>query len=73
MEINYYEIVVKLVDGQLVGRLRFGTTTGVHESNLYTIPELSQLILDWRHNQLQGSFAAGYTLAKDHAYHLVQE
>lgn len=73
MEINYYEIVVKLVDGKLVGRLRFQSCDTVHESDLYTIPELNEVIVNWRHNQLNGSFAAGYTLAADHAYNLVQE
>ena len=73
MEINYYEIVIKQVNGQVCGRIRFQSCDVVHESELYSIPELSEVILNWRHNQLKGSFAVGYTLAAGHAYHLVQE
>lgn len=74
IEVQYYEIVIKHDDeGNIAGYIQFESCGTVHRSNIYSIPELNGILVAWRHNELKGSFAAGYSLAKDHGFQLVQE
>ena len=71
--VNYLEIVIKVYHDEPVARLRYTLNNEVHESALYSLQEINNVLVLWRMNELQGSFAFGHTLAKDFQFQIVGE
>lgn len=74
MEVKFFTIELQGYYGKIVGRLQFiNANKEREESALYNLEELTNVIYNWRNNQLVGSFAIGTTLAKDVGFQLVQK
>ncbi len=70
--VRYIEIVLSPYHYAIVGRIRFEDEGELIESSLYSIGEINNILALWRDNALQGSFAIGYTLAKDYSFQIVE-
>jgi hypothetical protein len=70
--IDYYEIVLGIHHKDIVGRVRYAVDSVAYESNLYSIPELNNLLTLWRMGELCGSFGIGHKLAKDAAFQIME-
>lgn len=70
--VNYYEIVIKTYHNDIVARIRFTADNEVHETALYSLPEINNILTLWRMAELQGSFAIGYKLADNANFQFVE-
>lgn len=70
--INYYEIVVKIYHDEPVARLRYYYGNEIIESNLFSIPEINNVLVLWRANELQGGFGI-HQLSENALFQIVQE
>jgi len=68
----YYEIVVKLYHDEIIGRLRYVMHGELQESALYSLPELNNLLVLWRHNELSGTFGV-HPLSPTATFQIVTE
>lgn len=74
MEVKFFTIELQVYSGKIVGRLQFiNANKETEQTSLYNLEELTNVIYNWRNNQLVGSFAIGTTLAKDAGFQLVQK
>lgn len=71
--VNYLEIVITVYHGEPCARLRYVLNNEVHESALYSLQEINNVLVLWRMNELQGAFAIGHTLAKNFQFQIVGE
>lgn len=69
--VNYLEIVIKVYHGEPWACLRYTLNNEVHESALYSLQEINNIIALWRMGKLQGSFTTGHELAKDFQFQIV--
>ena len=69
--VNYFEVVLSTYHDTVVARIRFTADGAVHESALYSIPEINNIITLWCMGELCGSFAIGYNLASDYSFQMV--
>ncbi len=69
--VNYFEVVLSAYHDDVVARIRFTADGAVHESALYSIPEINNIITLWRMGELLGSFAMGYNLASNYSFQMV--
>lgn len=72
-EVNYIEIVISTYHGDINARIRYTINNQLHESALYSLREINNIIVLWRMGELSGSFAIGHTLVKDFQFQLVTE
>lgn len=72
MKIQYYEIVIKQYHNEPIARLRYHYGNEIIESNLYSIPEINNILALWRMGKLQGSFGV-QPLAENALFQIVQE
>ena len=69
--VNYFEVVLSTYHDSVLARIRFTANGAVHESALYSIPEINSIITLWRMGELCGSFAMGYNLASNYSFQMV--
>ena len=69
--ISYFEVVLSAYHDDVVARIRFTADGAVHESALYSIPAINNIITLWRMGELCGSFAMGYNLASNYSFQMV--
>lgn len=67
----YFEVVLSTYHDSVVARIRFTADGAVHESALYSIPEINNIITLWRTGELCESFAMGYNLAWYYSFQMV--
>ena len=72
MKIEYYEIVIKQYHNDIVARIRYSLGDYVHESALYSVPEINNILALWRMGELCGSFGIGDTLSPNATFQMVQ-
>ena len=70
--VHYFEIVLSTYHDSVVARIRFTADGAVHESALYSIPEINNLITLWRMGEMCGSFAVGYNIASNYSFQMVE-
>ena len=71
-EVNYYEIVIKKHHDDVVGFIRYAIDDEMFESQMHSIPELSNVLTLWRMGKLLGTFGV-HPVAKDAAFQLMEE
>lgn len=69
--INYFEVVLSTYHDSVVARIQFTADGVVHESALYSIPEINNIVTLWRMGEMRGSFAVGYNLASNYSFQMV--
>lgn len=69
--VNYFEVVLSTYHDSVVARIRFTAGGAVHESALYSIPAINNIITLWCMGELRGSFAVGYNLASNYSFQMV--
>lgn len=70
-EVNYYEIVIKKHHDDVVGFVRYAIDGEMFESQLHSIPELSNVLTLWRMGKLLGTIGV-HPVAKDAAFQLME-
>lgn len=70
--VKYYEIVIKQYHTDLVARIRYSLGDELIESQLYSIPEINNILQLWRMNELCGSFGL-HQLAQNAQFQIVEE
>lgn len=70
--VNYFEVVLSTYHDSVVARIRFTADGAIHESALYSIPEINNIITLWSMGELLGGFAIGYNLASDYSFQMVE-
>lgn len=70
--VHYFEIVLSTYHDSVVARIRFTADGAIHDSVLYSIPEINNIITLWRMGELLGGFAIGYNLASDYSFQMVE-
>lgn len=70
--VYYFEVILSTYHDSVVARIRFTADGAIHESALYSIPEINNIITLWRMGELCGSFAMGYDLASDYSFQMVE-
>ena len=70
-EVNYYEIVIKKRHDDVVGFVRYAIDGEMFESQLHSIPELSNVLTLWRMGKLLGTIGV-HPVAKDAAFQLME-
>jgi len=76
VELGYYEIVFYSRFANQYGRIRFLKTEdkeSIEESQLYTVPELNEILSAWKREELMGSFGIGYKITGNTSFQLIQE
>lgn len=71
-EVNYYEIVIKKNHDDIAGFIRYAIDGETFESQMHSIPELSNVLTLWRMGKLLGTFGV-HPVAKDAAFQLMEE
>lgn len=72
-QIDYFEIVCKVVSGCPMFRIRFLHNMEIEESGWLHASELTATIMYWRRVELKGSFGIDTILADDARFSLTEE
>lgn len=69
--VTHYQLRCVQFHDETVAALRFESPTGIQASELYSLPEIANVLANWRNGWLKGSFGVGTILAENATFDLV--
>ena len=69
--LKHYEIILKRYHNETVARVAYTCNGEFHESQLYSISEINNIIRLWQMGELSGSFGINTILTKDASFQII--